>query len=124
VHRIATGRARMGVDFTRTSIPAEAGLEDAIDLDKGCFLGQESVARVHNLGHPPRVLLHLRTDGNVGTGQPVFSPRDDVGIVTSAARRPGPSGGTVLLASITWAARHDALRSVDDHELLAVGSSG
>ena len=46
VLRILLGRARMGVDFDRTSIPAEARLEWTIDTRKGCFLGQESVARV------------------------------------------------------------------------------
>ena len=53
VWRIRRGVARMGSDFDRTSIPAEAGLSSTIDVTKGCFLGQESVARVRNLGHPP-----------------------------------------------------------------------
>lgn len=124
VHRITTGRARMGVDFTRASIPAEAGLDDVIDVTKGCFLGQESVARVRNLGHPPRMLTHLRTDGDVGAGDRVLGPSDDAGIVTSAARAPRPDGGTVLLASIAWGSRDEDLRSADGHEMFPVGSSG
>ena len=59
--RIRRGVARMMVDFGADALPAEAGLEDAIDFTKGCFLGQESVAKVRNLGHPPRVLLLLRS---------------------------------------------------------------
>ena len=53
---------RMGVDFEPGALPAEAGLERAIDLEKGCFLGQESVAKVRNLGHPPTVLRHLGSE--------------------------------------------------------------
>ena len=68
VWRIRAGRPRMGADFDRTAIPAEAGLEALIDTTKGCFLGQESVARVRNLGHPPRVLRHLQGDGQVDAG--------------------------------------------------------
>jgi tRNA-modifying protein YgfZ len=124
VHRIMTGRARMGVDFTSTSIPAEAGLDEAIDATKGCFLGQESVARVRNLGHPPRVLRHLRADGSVGTGERVLGPRGDAGVVTSAARVSSAGVGTVLLASVAWACRDAALRSAQGHELVTVGSSG
>ena len=58
--RIIHGIARMGPDFDQRSLPSEAGLDDTIDTTKGCFLGQESVARIANLGHPPRVLRHVR----------------------------------------------------------------
>src|SRR4029077_9989517 len=61
VRRILAGMPRMGVDFGQDALPAEAGLEWTIDTAKGCFLGQESVAKVRNLGHPPRVLRHLRS---------------------------------------------------------------
>ena len=54
--RIARGDPRMGVDFEAGSLPAESGLERLIDMTKGCFLGQESVAKIRNLGHPPTVL--------------------------------------------------------------------
>ena len=103
VWRIRTGRARLGADFDETSIPAEAALDATIDTAKGCFLGQESVARVRNLGHPPRVLMHLRCDASVEAGAPVVAADGaEAGTVTSAAIDDG--GGTIVLASITWQA--------------------
>ena len=57
--RIRHGVARMGQDFDTTSLPAEAGLEALIDAAKGCFLGQESVARIRDRGHPPRILRRV-----------------------------------------------------------------
>ena len=53
VWRIRRGQPRMGPDFDEGSLPSEAGLDATIDATKGCFLGQESVAKVRNLGHPP-----------------------------------------------------------------------
>ncbi len=77
----------MGPDFDRRSIPAEAGLLETIDSTKGCFLGQESVARVHNLGHPPRRAAASAADGRSKPGATVLDDRgDEVGEVTSAAR--------------------------------------
>ena len=82
--RIRRGTPRMGADFGADTLPAEAGLEDAIDFTKGCFLGQESVARVRNLGHPPRVLLHVGSHAPVAPGASVVSGGAVVGEVTSA----------------------------------------
>ncbi len=108
VVRIRDGRARMGSDFFRTSIPAEAGLGSTIDTSKGCFLGQESVARVRNLGHPPRVLVHLASPGVVAPGTDVVDASGEtIGIVTSAAV--GELDATVLLASVRWSARDESL---------------
>lgn len=123
VWRIRRGRARMGVDFDRSSIPAEVGLESTIDATKGCFLGQESVARVRNLGHPPRVLRHLRGDGHLERGSTILTIDDgDAGVVTSAAEAEDGEG-TVVLASIRWPARESPLRSPDGVALVPVGSS-
>ncbi|MEX1264516.1 MAG: hypothetical protein WEE66_11405 [Actinomycetota bacterium] len=122
VWRIREGRARMGPDFDRTSIPAEAGLEATIDTDKGCFLGQESVARVRNMGHPPRVLLHLASPGSVAPGADIVNiAGEKVGVVSSAAIAEG--GGTVLLASVRWAARGEPLLDPAGAPLLPVGAS-
>ncbi|MCU1677966.1 MAG: hypothetical protein JWM93_2724 [Frankiales bacterium] len=63
--RIAAHRPRFGVDTDHRSIPHELGwLHDAVHLDKGCYRGQETVARVHNLGRPPRRLVFLQLDGS------------------------------------------------------------
>jgi tRNA-modifying protein YgfZ len=64
--RIAAGIARIGLDTDHRTIPNEIGLLGvAVHLDKGCYRGQETVARVHNLGRPPRRLVRLHLDGSV-----------------------------------------------------------
>nr|WP_090339325.1 folate-binding protein YgfZ [Mycolicibacterium malmesburyense]CRL67551.1 folate-binding protein YgfZ [Mycolicibacterium malmesburyense] len=64
-HRVAARRARLGVDTDERTIPHEVGwIGPAVHLDKGCYRGQETVARVHNLGKPPRMLVRLHLDGS------------------------------------------------------------
>ena len=91
--RVADRRPRLGHETDHRTLPAEVGwLAGAVHLDKGCYRGQETVARVHNLGRPPRklVLLHLdgvTTDELPAQGTPVVT--DDgrsVGFVGTAAR--------------------------------------
>jgi len=89
--RIAAGRARLGFETDHRTIPHEIGwLETAVHLDKGCYRGQETVARVHNLGRPPRRLVLLHLDGSESElpppGSPVTLEGRDVGRVTSSAR--------------------------------------
>jgi len=89
--RIAAGRARFGLETDHRTIPHEIGwLETAVHLDKGCYRGQETVARVHNLGRPPRRLVLLHLDGSdfelPPTGAPVTLDGREVGRVTSSAR--------------------------------------
>ncbi|GAA1073080.1 CAF17-like 4Fe-4S cluster assembly/insertion protein YgfZ [Nocardiopsis metallicus] len=65
-HRIAAHRARPGLDSDERSIPHEMNwIGSAVHLEKGCYPGQETVARVHNLGRPPRRLVMLHLDGTV-----------------------------------------------------------
>ena len=61
--RIAGGRPRVGLDTDHRTIPNEIGLP-GVHLDKGCYRGQETVARVHTLGRPPRRLTMLLLDGS------------------------------------------------------------
>ncbi len=64
--RIEAGLPRVGLDTDELTIPNEAGLLNiAVHLDKGCYRGQETVARVHTLGRPPRRLVRLHLDGSV-----------------------------------------------------------
>jgi len=90
--RIAEHRPRFGLDTDSRTIPHEAGYVDtAVHLNKGCYRGQETVARVHNLGRPPRRLVFLHLDGSVDRlpahGDPVEIPGGRaVGFVGSAAR--------------------------------------
>lgn len=82
-HRVAERRPRLGVDTDERTIPHEVGwIGPAVHLDKGCYRGQETVARVHNLGKPPRmlVLLHLNADGDrPSPGDPLLSGGRTVG---------------------------------------------
>jgi len=82
-HRVATQRPRLGVDTDDRTIPHEVGwIGRAVHLDKGCYRGQETVARVHNLGRPPRMLVILHLDGSgerPATGDPVLAEGRVVG---------------------------------------------
>ncbi|HET9672112.1 MAG TPA: hypothetical protein VFQ40_04615 [Actinomycetota bacterium] len=102
--RIRHGTPRMGPDFGTDALPAEAGLESAIDFTKGCFLGQESVARVRNLGHPPRVVVAIRSR-DLAVGMPILVGDDPVGEVTSVATDRRVDG----IARIRWSAAGEAL---------------
>lgn len=63
--RVAAGRPRLGLETDHRTIPHEVGwIGVAVHLDKGCYRGQETVARVHNLGRPPRRLVRLHLDGS------------------------------------------------------------
>jgi folate-binding protein YgfZ len=89
--RIAAGRPRLGLDTDHRTIPHEVGwIETAVHLNKGCYRGQETVARVHNLGHPPRRLVFLHLDGSADAlpahGDQVLRDGTPVGFVGSAAR--------------------------------------
>jgi folate-binding protein YgfZ len=64
--RIAAHEPRLGLDTDHKTIPHEVGwIGSAVHLDKGCYRGQETVARVHTLGRPPRRLVMLHLDGSV-----------------------------------------------------------
>jgi tRNA-modifying protein YgfZ len=89
--RIAAHEPRFGLDTDHKTIPHEVGwISSAVHLSKGCYRGQETVARVHNLGHPPRRLVFLHLDGSVDRlpahGDPVELDGRAVGFVGSAAR--------------------------------------
>jgi folate-binding protein YgfZ len=118
--RIRLGLARFPVDLNPDSLPAEAGLdiEPVIDRTKGCYLGQESVARVRNLGHPPRVVLGVRAETRLRPGAPVRSNGADVGSVTSVEPRAGLEG----IVRIRWDARERELLADADIPLVRQGT--
>jgi folate-binding protein YgfZ len=82
-HRVAALRPRLGVDTDERTIPHEVGwIGTAVHLDKGCYRGQETVARVQNLGRPPRMLVLTHLDGSVSrptTGAPIAAGGRAVG---------------------------------------------
>jgi folate-binding protein YgfZ len=82
-HRVAALRPRLGVDTDERTIPHEVGwIGSAVHLDKGCYRGQETVARVHNLGKPPRMMVLVQLDGSAdrpATGDPLLAGGRAVG---------------------------------------------
>jgi folate-binding protein YgfZ len=89
--RVEAHRPRAGVDSDHRTIPNELEwLRSAVHLDKGCYRGQETVARVHNLGRPPRRLVLLHLDGLSeelpAPGTPVLAGSREVGRVGTVVR--------------------------------------
>ncbi len=89
--RIARGEPRLGLDTDHKTIPNEAGwIPSAVHLEKGCYRGQETVARVHTLGRPPRRLTLLHLDGTENrlpeVGEPIVVGDKTVGRVGTSAR--------------------------------------
>jgi tRNA-modifying protein YgfZ len=119
VWRIRRGRPRMGVDYGTDRHPAEVGLDDAIDAEKGCFPGQEAVAKLRNLGHPPWVFLPVRAEEPLVPGGDVVTGSEPAGVVTSVA--PAAGGGWSALVRVRWAARDARLRSASGGSLAPAG---
>ncbi|HWM39683.1 MAG TPA: folate-binding protein [Streptomyces sp.] len=94
--RVESHRPRLGLETDHRTIPHELGwLGTAVHLEKGCYRGQETVARVHNLGKPPRRLVFLHLDGSEVSlpvhGDPVRLADDGpegrkLGFITTSAR--------------------------------------
>jgi len=117
--RVRRGEPRFGVDLDAESLPAEGGLDAApvTDRTKGCFLGQESIARVANLGHPNRLLLRVRSDARLRAGEPVHAGDESVGSVTSA-------DGELAIVRVTWNARDQRLSTASGDVLETLGPVG
>ena len=114
--RIAAGAVREGVDFDHKTLPHEVGLiGNAVHLEKGCYRGQETVARVHNLGRPPRKLVLLHLDGLAERlpklGSEVTEEDKVIGFVGSAVRH--FEFGPIALALVK-AKTHEGIRVVID----------
>ena len=98
--RIARGEPRLGLDTDHRTIPNEAGwIGPAVHLDKGCYRGQETVARVHTLGRPPRRLTLLHLDGSENL-LPAVGTELGWGRKSSASSAPRP--GTTSSARSRW----------------------
>jgi folate-binding protein YgfZ len=87
--RVERGRPRYGIDLDDTVIPQEAGLNDrAVSFTKGCYVGQETVARLYYRGKPNRHLRGLRLSAPAATGQPVHAGERVVGRLGSTVVSP------------------------------------
>jgi folate-binding protein YgfZ len=116
--RVEERRPRLGFETDHRTIPHEVGwIGSAVHLNKGCYRGQETVARVHNLGKPPRrlVLLHLSGDSEElpGAGTPVLLGERQVGFLGTALHH--HELGPIALAVIK--------RSIPDDAALTVAGS-
>ena len=114
--RVAAGRPRIGFETDHKTIPNEIGvLNGAVHMNKGCYRGQETVAKIFNLGNPPRRLTMLHLDGSdVGfpaTGTKIENDGVVVGFIGTVARH--HELGTIALAIIKRNTPLDATLSVD-----------
>jgi folate-binding protein YgfZ len=113
--RVETGRPRYGVDLDDTVIPQEAGLnERAVSFTKGCYVGQETVARLHYKGKPNRHLRGLRLSRPAPSGTPLRLGEREVGRLGTIAR--SPRFGEIALALVR--------REAAPGDVLAVGDDG
>lgn len=106
-HRVALGQPRFGFESDPKTIPNELGvLNIAVHMNKGCYRGQETVAKVFNLGKPPRRLTMLHLDGSgvdlPAAGTPVTLDGKNIGFVGTVARHHelGPIALALLKRSI------------------------
>ncbi len=117
--RIESGRPRHGIDFDAETIPQEAGLnERAVSFTKGCYVGQETVARLHYQGKPNRHLRGLKLSEPGQTGDGVVFGEREVGRLGSTAI--SPVHGPVALALIRREAAPGAEVAVGDDGTKAV----
>lgn len=117
--RVAAWRPRWSADVDERVLPHELDwLRTAVHLSKGCYRGQETVAKVHNLGHPPRRLVALQLDGSgselPGRGAIVRVGDDAVGAVTSVALH--FEDGPIALAIVRRSTPVDAALTVDTED--------
>jgi folate-binding protein YgfZ len=119
VARIEAGVPRVGVDVGSANLVQEAGLEaTTVSFDKGCYLGQETVARVAYRGRVNRLLRGLSMPGPVAPGAPVRLAGRDVGVVTSSAV--SPRFGAIALAMVRTEAGVGESVEVDGLDGMAV----
>jgi folate-binding protein YgfZ len=111
--RVERGRPRFGVDLDDTVIPQEAGLnERAVSFTKGCYVGQETVARLFYKGKPNRHLRGLRLSAPAATGEELLLGERIVGHVGSAVV--SPALGPIALALVRREAEPGSVLSVGD----------
>jgi tRNA-modifying protein YgfZ len=115
VRRVETGRPRYGVDLDDSVIPQEAGLNArAVSFEKGCYVGQETVARLYFRGKPNRHLRGLELSGPAATGEPLRLGEREVGRLGSVVE--SPQYGRIALALVR--------REASPGDSLVVGDDG
>jgi folate-binding protein YgfZ len=104
--RIEAGIPRFGADMDETNIPLECGIESqAVVYNKGCYIGQETINRIHSIGHVTRELRGLRLAEDLKVlpvkGDKLFHAGKEVGYVTSAVKSP-VLGANIGLGYVRW----------------------
>ncbi|MFN2586852.1 MAG: folate-binding protein YgfZ [Actinomycetota bacterium] len=113
--RIANRVPRWGYEMDPKTIPQEAGIEErAVHFDKGCYVGQEAMAKIHFRGKVNRRVAVIQSDAELEPGEDVVAEGAPVGVVTSAAGRRG-------LAIVKRTVEPDAIVSVGDVRARVVG---
>jgi tRNA-modifying protein YgfZ len=116
--RVEHGRPRYGLDLDDSVIPQEAGLnERAVSFTKGCYVGQETVARLHYKGKPNRHLRGLRLSRPAATGEQLLLGERPVGHLGSTAV--SPTLGPIALALVRREAEPGSVVSVGEHGVSA-----
>jgi len=116
--RIEAGTPRFGAEMTTATMPAEAGIvEEAVSFTKGCYVGQEPVARLHYKGRPNRLLRGLAASGPVEAGDTLRMGEREVGQIGSACI--SPHHGAIALAIVRREAEPGAELTVGEDDVTA-----
>ena len=111
--RVESGRPRIGREIDATTMPQEAGInERAVSFTKGCYVGQETVARLHYKGKPNRHLRLLKSDRPLTAGDAVVAGEREVGVVGTAVV--SPARGPLALAILRREAEPGGVVAVGD----------
>jgi folate-binding protein YgfZ len=121
--RVERGAPALGAEFGAETLPQEVGLGDHVSFTKGCFLGQEPVARLENRGHTNRGLAGFRIVGEIApaAGATLSTGEKEVGHITSVVRS-GAAGGVIAMGLL----RHEhaepgtTLEAGSDHGAIEV----
>lgn len=116
----SAGIPRFGVDALEVDLPQEGGFADAVSFAKGCYLGQEAVAKAHNLGHPRRIVLHLTANESVSRGEAIETGGEQAGEVTSTA---AGEGRWWIMARVRWERRQGPFHTAAGVRLSPVAHS-
>ncbi|MEM1166597.1 MAG: glycine cleavage T C-terminal barrel domain-containing protein [Planctomycetota bacterium] len=119
IARLEAGTPIFNLDFGVSNLPAETGLlDDRVSFTKGCYLGQEVVARMHSLGHPKQTLVAVRAANDDESREPAWQPETGaaitkadtdadaapIGAITSCTRSPMLGDSIIALAMVKWGA--------------------
>ena len=116
--RVEAGVPRWGAELDEKVIPLEAGLDHAISFNKGCYVGQEIIARLDTLGRPAKLLRALRLEAPASAGETVFDADKNIGTLRTVVD--SPQLGTALALAYLKRDHNDIGRELRVGEVSAV----